>query len=86
MADNPIGTRVSVLSPSRWVPDFGASVTIRELLHHTSGLRDQWLGWARAVLLRGFGANSNAQKRETLAFLDSLGERLYSPPNLLRRD
>jgi CubicO group peptidase (beta-lactamase class C family) len=24
------------------LPDFGAPVTIRELLHHTSGLRDQW--------------------------------------------
>ncbi len=24
------------------VPDFGTPVTIRELLHHTSGLRDQW--------------------------------------------
>lgn len=24
------------------LPDFGSPVTIRELLHHTSGLRDQW--------------------------------------------
>lgn len=24
------------------VPDFGVPVTLRELLHHTSGLRDQW--------------------------------------------
>src|ERR1700722_17940427 len=24
------------------LPDFGTPVTIRELLHHTSGLRDQW--------------------------------------------
>jgi CubicO group peptidase (beta-lactamase class C family) len=24
------------------LPDFGAPITIRELLHHTSGLRDQW--------------------------------------------
>lgn len=24
------------------LPDFGAPVTIRELLHHTSGIRDQW--------------------------------------------
>lgn len=24
------------------VPDFGVPVTIRELLHHTSGIRDQW--------------------------------------------
>jgi CubicO group peptidase (beta-lactamase class C family) len=24
------------------LPDFGAPITIRELIHHTSGLRDQW--------------------------------------------
>jgi len=24
------------------LPDFGAPITIRELLHHTSGIRDQW--------------------------------------------
>jgi len=32
------------------LPDFGASITIRHLIHHTSGLRDQWVllgmaGW-----------------------------------------
>ena len=25
-----------------WVPDFGKKITIRQLIHHTSGLRDQW--------------------------------------------
>jgi CubicO group peptidase (beta-lactamase class C family) len=25
-----------------WVPDFGKKITIRHLIHHTSGLRDQW--------------------------------------------
>src|ERR1700691_4300869 len=25
------------------LPDFGAKITIRNLLHHTSGLRDQWI-------------------------------------------
>lgn len=25
-----------------WVPDFGKKITIRHLLNHTSGLRDQW--------------------------------------------
>lgn len=25
-----------------WVPDFGTPITLRHLLHHTSGLRDQW--------------------------------------------
>ena len=24
------------------VPDFGATITLRNLIHHTSGLRDQW--------------------------------------------
>jgi CubicO group peptidase (beta-lactamase class C family) len=32
------------------LPDFGAPITIRQLVHHTSGLRDQWallglVGW-----------------------------------------
>ncbi len=25
-----------------WVPDFGQKITIRQLIYHTSGLRDQW--------------------------------------------
>ncbi|MHC9085829.1 serine hydrolase domain-containing protein [Luteimonas sp. RIT-PG2_3] len=25
-----------------WVPDFGQVITLRQLIHHTSGLRDQW--------------------------------------------
>lgn len=25
-----------------WVPDFGQAITLRQLIHHTSGLRDQW--------------------------------------------
>lgn len=25
-----------------WVPDFGQTITIEHLMHHTSGLRDQW--------------------------------------------
>ena len=24
------------------VPDFGATITLRQMIHHTSGLRDQW--------------------------------------------
>jgi CubicO group peptidase (beta-lactamase class C family) len=30
------------------LPDFGAPITLRHLLHHTSGLRDQWSLWAMA--------------------------------------
>ena len=35
------------------LPDFGATITIRHLIHHTSGLRDQWsllslAGWRRS--------------------------------------
>lgn len=25
-----------------WVPDFGPTITVEHLMHHTSGLRDQW--------------------------------------------
>ncbi|RPH35843.1 class A beta-lactamase-related serine hydrolase, partial [bacterium] len=28
------------------MPDFGRTITIRHLIHHTSGLRDQWNLWA----------------------------------------
>ena len=38
--------KLSVDDPARKyipeLPDFGTPITIRELLHHTSGLRDQW--------------------------------------------
>ena len=34
--DDPVRTHVPE------VPDFGTPVTIRHLIHHTSGLRDQW--------------------------------------------
>jgi CubicO group peptidase (beta-lactamase class C family) len=30
------------------MPDFGTPITIRHLVHHTSGLRDQWGLWAMA--------------------------------------
>ena len=30
------------------VPDFGRTITLRHLLHHTSGLRDQWTLWVLA--------------------------------------
>lgn len=30
------------------MPDFNAKVTIRHLLHHTSGIRDQWVLWSMA--------------------------------------
>nr|WP_163502120.1 serine hydrolase domain-containing protein [Halomonas socia] len=26
-----------------WVPDFGTPIRVRHLIHHTSGLRDQWI-------------------------------------------
>lgn len=25
-----------------WLPDLGATVTVRQMMHHTSGIRDQW--------------------------------------------
>ena len=30
------------------LPDFGTPITVRHLIHHTSGLRDQWTLWAFA--------------------------------------
>ena len=38
--------RLSLDDPVRkhlpWVPDFGHTITIRNLIHHNSGIRDQW--------------------------------------------
>ena len=34
--DDEVGAHLS------WLPDFGERITLRHLIHHTSGLRDQW--------------------------------------------
>ena len=40
--DGKLGLDDDVRKHLPWVPDFGEAITLRQLMHHTSGLRDQW--------------------------------------------
>lgn len=61
-----------------WVPDFGAEITLRHLLHHTSGLRDQWeglaiAGWRLDDVITRDHVRSFVERQRELNFLP--GER-----------
>jgi len=56
-----------------YVPDFGKTITIRHLLHHTSGLRDQWellimSGWRRDDVITQEQILDTIKKQEELNF------------------
>jgi CubicO group peptidase (beta-lactamase class C family) len=59
------------------LPDFGTPVTIRELLHHTSGLRDQWdlLG------LSGWRYSQDLITDTDVLYVVSHQKELNFPPN-----
>jgi CubicO group peptidase (beta-lactamase class C family) len=59
------------------LPDFGTPVTIRELLHHTSGLRDQWdlLG------LSGWRYSQDLITDADVLYVVSHQKELNFPPN-----
>jgi CubicO group peptidase (beta-lactamase class C family) len=64
------------------LPDFGARVTIRHLMHHTSGLRDQWTlqayaGWREDDLITEADVLAMAARQRGLNF-DPGAEYLYS--------
>jgi CubicO group peptidase (beta-lactamase class C family) len=46
--------------------DFGTSITIRNLLHHTSGLRDQW-DLLELAGYRAASATSSSARAPTLS-------------------
>jgi CubicO group peptidase (beta-lactamase class C family) len=64
------------------VPDFGKRITIRHLIHHTSGLRDQW----SLLSLAGWGADDPKSESDILWLVgrqralnfDPGAEHLYS--------
>jgi CubicO group peptidase (beta-lactamase class C family) len=64
-------------------PDFGAKITIRHLLHHTSGLRDQWdllglAGWRYSLdLITNEDVMSLVTRQKELNFAPG-SEYLYS--------
>jgi CubicO group peptidase (beta-lactamase class C family) len=64
------------------VPDFGQRVTIRHLMHHTSGLRDQWTlqnyaGWREDDVITQADVLTMASRQRGLNF-DPGAEYLYS--------
>ena len=64
-----------------YVPDFGKKITIRQLIHHTSGLRDQWqllanAGWQLDDVITQEHAIKLISKQQRLNF-DPGEEHLY---------
>jgi len=73
--------KISLDDPARKyipeLPDFGAPVTIRELLHHTSGLRDQW----ELLDLSGWRYSQDRITDVDVLFVLSRQRDLNFPPN-----
>jgi CubicO group peptidase (beta-lactamase class C family) len=64
------------------IPDFGTRITIRHLMHHTSGLRDQWTlqnyaGWREDDVITEADVLTMASRQRGLNF-DPGAEYLYS--------
>ncbi len=64
------------------IPDFGKRITVRHLMHHTSGLRDQWTlqnyaGWREDDLITEADVLQMAARQHGLNF-DPGAEYLYS--------
>jgi CubicO group peptidase (beta-lactamase class C family) len=59
------------------LPDFGTPVTIRELLHHTSGLRDQW----DLLQLSGWRYSQDLITDGDVLYVVSHQRELNFPPN-----
>lgn len=65
-----------------YVPDFGETLTIRQMLHHTSGIRDQWdllilAGWRMDDVITTDDVLELVKKQERLNFTPN-SEYLYS--------
>lgn len=57
------------------VPDFGPTITVRHLIHHTSGLRDQW----SLLVLAGWRIDDVITKHDILRLV-SMQRELNFPP------
>jgi len=57
------------------LPDFGRPITIRHLLHHTSGLRDQW----ELLSLAGWRADDPKSEADILSLLGRQKELNFEP-------
>jgi CubicO group peptidase (beta-lactamase class C family) len=58
------------------VPDFGVPITLRQLLHHTSGLRDQW----ELLRLDGWRVGNDLVTDDDILHLVSRQKELNFPP------
>ncbi|HWA35617.1 MAG TPA: serine hydrolase domain-containing protein [Cyclobacteriaceae bacterium] len=58
-----------------WVPDFGKTITIKHLIHHTSGLRDQWQLFAIA----GQGLDDVIRQSEVIKLVERQKELNFEP-------
>lgn len=61
------------------VPDFGAPITLRHLLTHTSGIRDQWA----LLSIAGWPPGSQVHTIDQIVYLISRQRRLNFPPGEL---
>lgn len=57
------------------VPDFGKTITIRHLLHHTSGLRDQW----DLLVMAGWGGSDLVTQNHIMDMVKRQKELNFSP-------
>ncbi len=57
------------------VPDFGKTITIKHLIHHTSGLRDQWNLLATA----GWRMDDVITKKDILKMVEKQKELNFNP-------
>ncbi len=58
------------------VPDFGETITLRHLIHHTSGLRDQW----SLLLMAGWRWEADVVKQEDVLDITSRQKALNFAP------
>ncbi len=58
-----------------YVPDFGKSITIRHLIHHTSGLRDQW----RLFSIGGLSLDNRLRRRHFVNVVSRQRELNFEP-------
>jgi len=58
-----------------YVPDLGAKITIRHLIHHSSGLRENLNG----LILAGWGVEDVMTLEHTVQFISRMQERNFAP-------
>lgn len=57
------------------VPDFGTSLTLRHVLHHTSGLRDQW----ESLIMAGMRGDDVIRQEDILSMVRRMRELNFQP-------